>query len=106
MKICTGLQFKKNSEGKLILQAKWQPVQFSGTYSLQLSGEETDWQDMDLAKDVIPVEVDPVFGIVAADPVNNVTSETKSREEKEELTKSGEKKDENRDNGKNTAKAK
>ena len=106
MKICTGLQFKKNSEGKLILQAKWQPVQFSGTYSLQLSGEETDWQDVDLAKDVIPVEVDPVVGIVAADPVNNVTSETKSKEEKEEITKSGEKKDENRDNGKNPAKAK
>lgn len=88
MKICIGLQFKKNNEGKLILQAKWQPVQSSGTYSLQLSGEETDWQDVDLVKEVLPVELDAIAGLIAADPVEYVKEKTTSDEE-EEAKKNG-----------------
>ena len=93
MKICTGLQFKKNSEGKLILQAKWQPVQFSGTWSLQLAGEETDFIDVDLVNDVLPVTVDPVVGIVAADPIEKVKEKTVSDEEEEAKKNQNQKKD-------------
>lgn len=94
MKICIDLRFKKNAEGKLILQARWQPIQFSGTYAIQLSGEATDWQDVDLVNDVLPVEIDPVVGIVAADPVEAVKEETVSKEEKDAKMKAaGEKKD-------------
>lgn len=83
MKICTGLQFKKNSEGKLILQAKWAEVQFSGTYALQLTSPESDWQDVDLANEVLPVEVDAIAGLTTADPIEQVKEKTVSDEEEE-----------------------
>lgn len=87
MKLCTALQFKKNEEGKLILQAKWQPIQFSGTYAIQLSGHETDWQDVDLAVDVLPVETASIIEEAAADPVDEIPQTLKSEEEKQEAAK-------------------
>ncbi len=92
MKLCIDLRFKKNSEGKLILQAKWQPVQFSGTYTLQLSGEPTDFIDVDLVNDVLPVESDAIVGSVTADPLEEVKKEAVSKEE-QEVRKSTLKKD-------------
>lgn len=67
MKICTALQFKTNSKGQKILQAKWQPIQFSGTYQMQLSGEESDWQDVDLVNEILPVELDAIAGEITSD---------------------------------------
>lgn len=90
MKICIDLRFKKNAEGKLILQAKWQPVQFSGTYAIQLAGEPTDWKDVDLANDVLPTEVDSIVGEITADPLESVKKETVSKEEKDAKMKAAE----------------
>ena len=83
MKLCIDLRFKKNSEGKLILQARWQPVQFSGTYAIQLAGDPTDFIDVDLINDVLPVTLDPIVGITAADPVETITQTLKSKEEED-----------------------
>lgn len=90
MKICIDLRFKKNAEGKLILQARWQPVQFSGTYAIQLAGEPTDWKDVDLAHDVLPADLEEVGSTtekVFEDPLEEVKKETSSKEEKEAKAK-------------------
>lgn len=86
MKICTALQFK-NKEGKLILQAKWAEIQFSGTYTLQLAAPEGDWEDVDLATDTLPVELDAIVGELRTDPVEEVKKETVSKEEKDAVMK-------------------
>lgn len=87
MKICSALQFKKNEAGKLILQAKWLPVQFSGTFALQLAGDESDWEDVDLANNILPLDPEEVENIKSTDPVESVSSENKSKEEKDAVMK-------------------